>query len=409
MAGDGTRRAVWTLGDQALSSISNAALSLVLARLVSAESYGAFALTFTLFTFFLGVSQSLTSAVYVVRYSFTGGAVGLEAARGASAAALGFAACVIPLLILSAVLVDAPLRQTLLALAVVLPALLLQDFYRTALVSSGRPRAAFTIDALSSVVAVAGIVVLEVQDLMTSWTYLLAWGSGASAAALGGVSRTHAPPFFRGARAWLRAHGRSGLSLAIQWIAVLGATQVSLITLAARTDLTVVGGLRAAQTLLGPMSTLFVGLAAWVVPELIRRRSRGSTLLRQALVLSCVTSACTALWSILLLLLPDATGVAMLGETWTNARLALPGYVVFTLALATSQGPSAALRIIDRVEQGLLPSLCFGVLLIILPILGASIAGIAGAAYGFGAAAVLSAPFYWLAYLRVSPAGVSTP
>lgn len=68
-AGGRVRRLGWGLGDQALSSITNFALAILVARTVSTADLGAFGLAFTTYTFVLGATRAFCSEPMSVRYS----------------------------------------------------------------------------------------------------------------------------------------------------------------------------------------------------------------------------------------------------------------------------------------------------------------------------------------------------
>ncbi|HEY1822906.1 MAG TPA: hypothetical protein VGG83_23525, partial [Trebonia sp.] len=59
----------WGLGDQAMSSVSNAAVSFYVARELGAASFGAFSLAYVTYSFALNVSRGLATDPLVVRYS----------------------------------------------------------------------------------------------------------------------------------------------------------------------------------------------------------------------------------------------------------------------------------------------------------------------------------------------------
>jgi hypothetical protein len=70
-AGGGVRRLGWGLADQALSSLTNFALAVLVARAVSTSALGAFGLSFTTYTITLGATRALCSEPLTVRYSAT--------------------------------------------------------------------------------------------------------------------------------------------------------------------------------------------------------------------------------------------------------------------------------------------------------------------------------------------------
>ena len=61
------------VGDQAFSSLTNFLLSLVIARNVTPEAFGAFTLAFAAYTIVLTIARSLTSEPLTIRYSASAG------------------------------------------------------------------------------------------------------------------------------------------------------------------------------------------------------------------------------------------------------------------------------------------------------------------------------------------------
>ena len=87
-AGSGVRRLGWGLADQALSSLTNFALAVLVARTVGTAELGAFGLAFTTYTITLGATRALCSEPLTVRYSATGEAEWREGASAATGIAL---------------------------------------------------------------------------------------------------------------------------------------------------------------------------------------------------------------------------------------------------------------------------------------------------------------------------------
>lgn len=393
-------RAVWTTLDQAVSSIANAALSIVLARTVSAEEFGTFALAFSVYSFLVGVSQAVAGQVLVIRFS---GAVGEVRRRAVGLAAgnavlVGVAAGLLMLLVLA--LVDLPAVLVAVAVAAFLPPLLLQDTWRTVLISAGTPRRAFVNDAVWTVLQLVLVAGLLAYDVTSAVFYVLAWGGSAVVAAALGVRQAGRAPVLRGGVGFVQEHREVAGYLLAQWVAVLGAIQIAFVVLAVVGGVEAVGSLRAAQTLLGPLSVVGMAATAFAVPELVRLRPTRRTLLLAGLALSALLVVVDAAWGGLLLLLPDSAGEQVLGATWESARQALPGYVLFTVFIGATTGPAALLRAVDRTRYIFWTSAALGPLILVLSVTGQVLDGVRGAAYGFALAAGLLVVPTWLLVLR---------
>src|SRR3954467_2589038 len=67
--GRGRRQIAWGLLDQGLSSATNFGGSVLAARVLSTEDFGAFAVVFSLYLVALGLSRSWTSEPLIVRFA----------------------------------------------------------------------------------------------------------------------------------------------------------------------------------------------------------------------------------------------------------------------------------------------------------------------------------------------------
>ncbi|WP_380166000.1 hypothetical protein [Jannaschia sp. R86511] len=385
------------MADQAVSSLANAALSIVVARTVSPTEYGAFALAFSVYTLAVAVSQAVSGQVVMIRYS---AATGAERTRVAAAAA----GTSVVLGLVSAVLVAAvalplglPLNQVLLATGVLLPALMLQDTWRTVFVSRGEPKQAFANDLLWTVLQAVLISVLLLLSVGQAYWYVLAWGASAAVAAAWGVRQARAVPALGATRAFVVDHRDVAVPSVANAVAILGATQVAFVAMAAVASVETVGAIRAAQTLLGPLNIVGFALSSFAVPEIVRHdlSRRGHTVV--ALVLSGVLVVVDLAWGAVLLLLPDPVGEQLLGETWGAAREALPGLVAFTACIGATVGATAVMRALARASYAFWVSAMLGPLVIVLSVLGAWRYAETGAAWGLATAAALSiVPAWWL-------------
>src|SRR4051794_3206653 len=63
------RRVGWGLGDQVLSSVTNFALTLFVAALLTPTQFGAFSVVIAVYGTFLGISAGFAASPLVVRYS----------------------------------------------------------------------------------------------------------------------------------------------------------------------------------------------------------------------------------------------------------------------------------------------------------------------------------------------------
>src|SRR5580693_7489207 len=140
LARQGARRLGWGVAEQGVSSITNFAVNIYIARELGAVQYGAFSLAYVTYGFALNASRGLATDPLLVRFSGTD----LPTWRRAVAMCTGTAAAVglaAGLLVLAAgLLMSGPSRLAFLALGLTLPGLLLQDSWRFSFFALGRGR-----------------------------------------------------------------------------------------------------------------------------------------------------------------------------------------------------------------------------------------------------------------------------
>ena len=157
------RRLGWGVADQAISSLSNFALGVFVARTFGATSFGAFALAFVTYTVVINASRGLATDPLLVRYSgdvtrrwrrATSEATGTALLVGVAAGAV----CVV-----AGLLLPDPVGPVFVALGVGLPGLALQDSWRFAFFARGSGSSAFINDLIWTVLLVLALVVAPQQ------------------------------------------------------------------------------------------------------------------------------------------------------------------------------------------------------------------------------------------------------
>ncbi|HYF46937.1 MAG TPA: hypothetical protein VD926_12045, partial [Acidimicrobiales bacterium] len=310
--------------DQAFSSGTNLLITILVARAADVSAFGIFALVYAAVTVFQGSIDGLVCEPFAVIHSRRpdgSSRTDLARASGAclllgGAGALVFAAVALPL-------PDA--RGLLLAYAAILPALLLQSLWRFASFALGRPQTAVVNDLVWAVVQVAALAIVLAGGWDTPVTLVLAWGGGAAVAALVGCRQLGVLPDVRRAVAWVRETAHLGVRYAAEFLGTFGASQAALSVTGSLAGLGAVAQLRGAQVAYGPVTALANGVRVAGTPIAVRQQARGPTRLR--LVVRAVGGGLAALvgvWTVLLLLLPDRAGDALVGDSWALAVDVLP-------------------------------------------------------------------------------------
>jgi hypothetical protein len=400
-------RISWGILDQALSSITNAALSFFVARAVTQNQFGAFAVAFTLYTVIIGVSRALVSQPLTLKFASAPPHEFREAARQVIAAAGLLGAAAAAGCAGFALLIGGQVRGALLALAVTLPGLLIQDAWRLTFFAQGRPSRAALNDLVWTVAQIVTLGSLYVIDWLNPASFILAWGLAAALASIFGMWQFHSPPTMTGSWLWFRTHRHLTGYLVMQFVGVNGAYQGAVLLLAAVGGVTAVASLRAAQVLLGPLNIFVIGTFGTVLPEIVRRNLDWHGRRLAATVVSAAMTVVPLLWTGFLLAMPSRWGAALLGQTWPGGRSVLLASGIAYAAVGASLGPDLLLLSMRRTREVFWLSMALVPLLFILGLIGVEIAGAPGAAVGFAAAQWLVVPLYWRQFRACAGRGFS--
>jgi O-antigen/teichoic acid export membrane protein len=397
------RRAGWSTTDQVILSLSNFALGVLVARQVSATEFGAFALSFTVYGYLVTVSRALVSQPLMVRFSDAEHTAAKQAALQSTGAAIVAGLPPAAALVLTGVLLGGTVGSMLIVTAVLLPGLLLQDAWRMVFFATSRPRAAAAIDAAWAAGQLGLIVALSAASQGSAVAYLSAWGlSGWLAAALGAVL-ARSLPAPRGAWRWLRAHWDLTRYFVTEYVLINGSTQLMLVLVAAIGGLAVVGALRGAQVLTGPVGILVMSGMAFAIPELARRPwIVGRRLIRAGAGISGLVVLLAAVWGILLIVMPDKLGRELMGATWTGVDAVLVPTILGLIMSASGLGPTCGVQAAKR------PKVLFRLQIVAAPaylaggVIGVLTGGVFGAAVGIAFAHTLNAGFAWIRLVVVA-------
>jgi hypothetical protein len=379
-----------------------------MAKATGLEGYGAFAVSFTIYTFLLGISRALANQPFAMRCSGLPVPLARVEARGAAGAAVVFAVPCVLLTVPIAVLVGGVAGPSVAAVAALLPGLLVQDVWRTVFLSTERPRAAAGNDALWAVLQFGGLGVAVAAGVREPVPLIAIWALTGWVAAAVAVRRGRAAPSLVAGLAFVHRHRDISGYLSAEWITVQGAVQVAVLMVGTLGDVSDVGSLRAALTLLGPPTLLVVVTFGFVIPELVRRPwLRRRELRLVAIAASGAITIITLGWGLGLLALPGWAGGALLGEVWPGARSTLLAITLCMVGAALSAGPIAVIRSCGEARPSFTVNLLTGVLFLTLTPAGYLVLGGAhGAAVGFAVANLVPAPLFWVqmeAVLRRRP------
>ncbi|WP_313566180.1 hypothetical protein [Mobilicoccus sp.] len=387
--------------DQAICSLTNFFVQILVARSTSIEAFGAFALAFTAYTLAVTICRSLSTEPLTVRYPVRG----VEEQRHAAGSVAGTAVTLGLLILLACGLVSFVVpdqyRLMVLAMGAVMPALLLQDAWRFIFLALGAPARAVLNDGVWLVSSTLGLLIAS-RVTSEAYVFLLVWGSAAGLAALIGIAQARVIPAARRTLSWLRQHGDLISRYLGESIVVSGGAQLQVILLSAVAGLGALGQFRLIGVAMGPINILVVGLTAAMVPEAVRSLDKGQRFLdRTVLVASLVLAAAAGVWGLAVGSLPREWTSWLVGDAWVAAAsLLLPATVAYVIG-GLQGGATMGLRVLQRANTSLViravTSLAFG-----LSGLGGFVGGAMGASWANAGVTLLSAVLWWLAYRSAS-------
>jgi O-antigen/teichoic acid export membrane protein len=348
-------RVGWGFADQALSSLTNFGVGVLVARSVSPDGFGAFSLAFATYTIALITSRAIASDPFIVRHSATSDADWKAATRGSAGIALVIGLGSAAVVALSGIVAGGEVGAAFLALAIVLPGMLVQDMWRFAFIAHGRAYLAFLVDLIWLLVLLPALLALDAMGSDTVVLPIVAWGGAATIAAVASQVIAGTMPSFRAARAWWASQRDLGVRYAAEALISMGATQVTIFALVTFAGLATAGSLRGAQILLGPIQVVLMGIGITAVPEGIRLMNRNGhdALRRPAVAVSVLMAAAALIWGFLVSSLPTEIGVALLGQTWSSASvLILPMAIVVAIS-TLSLGAEIGLRVLADARRSL--------------------------------------------------------
>lgn len=399
----------WGMADQFMSSITNFALAVVVARLVPVAEFGEFALLFWTYLLLLNVGRALGSQPLWVNASHVGGEAWRRAQAGSAGIAL-VAACLIGggLIVTGIAIGGQALAWAALGLG--LPGLLVQDAYRIGMIADGRARLSFGSDLTWAIVMAVLLAALALSGAAASVSLLVAiWAAGALAGSVYAIWACGVLPEPGRARAWLAENLRLIRGFTVGSLAHPVAMTIIQYLLAIVAGLVVVAAIRAGQLLLAPITVTYQGIFAVLVPEASRwLRVDPAGLARRLVLVAIVLTGLALAYALVLLLLPDWLGQSLLGDSWAYARPILA--LLAVAATADYASASAETGLLVRGDATTIAKLALltAPVTVVLATAGGAWGGATGAAMGLAGGGLIALGAYWVAFLRASRAHGST-
>lgn len=392
----------WATLDQAVSSCTNFGITVVAARELSRTGFGVFGLAFAASILVMGLVRALVTEPLLSRPELAGGDRRRPSWAAATGASLSLGCVAGAGALIAGLLVADQLGAALLALALVLPCVCVQDAWRYCFMSQGRPKSALVNDGFWLLAQMVVLVVLAAGGRWSPASVLLAWGGAGAAAAVLGFVQARVVPHAVAGWSWVRNQRDLGGRYCLEFVASTGVTQVAFLGLGAVATLADVGAVRGAMTYYGPLGVLFSSILLAVVPGATVMRADQAALRRLMTVVSAGVFAAALAWMALALALPGSVGREVFGDSWESTRAVLLPMGLTFVANGVAAGPYVGLRSLAAAREGLHVRLLSLPLVIGGSLAGAAMDGAVGFGYGLAAATAVTTVVYWRQFTLAS-------
>lgn len=385
----------WGLADQAVSSLTNFAVGIYVARSLGLTDFGIFTLAWVTYGVVLTAARGLATDPLMVRFSGVTEASWRQAVARMSGTALLVGLATGAASVIAGAAMGGGVGAAFVALGFVLPAVLLQDSWRYAFFAAGKGRKAFANDLVWAFTLIPAMVLAA--RIGSVFAFVLAWGLSGAVAAGYGWAQTRLVPRIDAARSWLHAQRDLGPRYLFENVSNSGAAQLRMYGLGAIAGLAAVGTVRGAELLMGPFLAVLMGLNMVAVPEAARVLRRSAHRLpRFCLFLGSAQAVAALAWGLgLLFVLPDEAGAALLGSVWQPASALILPATISVMNASISTSALAGLRSLGAARRSLRAQLLGSAAYATGGIAGAAVGGALGSAWGVAAATLLGAAVSW--------------
>ncbi len=391
--GQANRRLSIVTIDQILSSVSNVGALIWVAHALAPEDFGRFSVIVMLYTVAQVVSRSLISTTAIVHPEESDGHPRRILSSAVMVGLIVGGLCVAAGLLLQAV--DSSFAGPVLALAVALPLMMVQDVGRYLAIARQEPGRAVVLDSLWIVLMAGAFVALGMLDGSTLTWLVLAWASSGAVAGMWVFVQYGLPA--RGGLEWVRQHwGFSWRSL-VSGVTSSGTVLLMGALMTLFSSALAVAAFRAATLLSAPSTAMQLAVSTSAAADISRERESDSAVwhhIRRAITIAFIVGALNL---IVLVFLPDVVGEAMLGETWYLVEPLMLPVALKVLLMAGQSGLRAALIGRRQITTAMVTDIVSMGLIAVCMVVGAAWGDVEGALWAMVVATVFSTGCWWVA------------
>ncbi len=387
--------------DQAVAGGSNVLIAVIAARLLDPASFGLFGIVFLLYMVAQGVSRALVNDPLLVHPEEAedrkGEVIGASCLLGLG---IGVAVALIGLAVTA---VDTTLGEAIAVLGLCLPLLALQDLGRYLGFAIQRPSSALVLDVTWLLLLVVAVIPLFITGTHSLPWLIAAWGgSGAVAGLL--VFAQHRAHGVRLGLSWLRYTWSFSWRYLISYVSTQSGALAAASSVGAIAGATALGGVQGALLLVRPFTTLQIAVTAASIGHVTRLLGAAGDVIRRYIEkVSVLSTAAAAMNLIVIVVLPDSVGRAILGDSWEVAQPLLFATGVQILFLGLLTGPRAGLLGMRAIGKVMAIDIVTTGLVFAASIVGAEINGALGAIWAVTVVQALMTAVMWTTFLRASP------
>ncbi len=394
------QRLSWGVADQAVSSLTNFAVSIYVARVLGATQLGAFSLAYVTYGFMLNASRGLATDPLLVRFSGVEVSVWRKAVAKCTgtAAVVGLASGVCA--IVASLFLHGTASRAFLALGITLPGLLLQDSWRFSFFALGKGSQAFLNDLIWVVVMFPALFLLNRSGHANVFWFVFTWGAAATVAAAAGPFQAKVIPRLTRAREWMSSTRELGLRYLLEGTANSASTQLRNYGVGLILGLTALGYVQASSTLMGPFMVIFFGMGLVTLPEatrILRRSPRHLPLFCMG-VSGGLAVAGLAWGLILLYALPRGLGNWILPNLWRPTYPLILPLTISIVGGCVSAGAGCGLHALGAAKRSLRAMVLGSAVYVICGVAGAAAGGVEASMQGIAVAGWVGAAFFWLEF-----------
>jgi O-antigen/teichoic acid export membrane protein len=377
-------RASWNLIDQVLSALTNMVLSVLVVHAAGAKAFDAFSVVFLLFATMIGIERALIGQPLVIRHSTDTGATRRRTVSRATGLVIGITVPASLLMLGAGTALGGTLGSTLIATAIVLPFLIMQDTGRFAFFAAGQSKLAALNDALWAVVQFSAMGLLMLDMSASAWSLVLTWGGAAAVCVAVALVQLRALPNPFASISWIREHSDLVGYLVGEYMLSTGAFNGGYLTVGAIIGDQAVGSIRAAQVLLGPLQIVSGAGMSFGLPEVSRRADQlsSNSLKKIAYAATAAMMVLSVVYIGLLEVMPDVLGRLLFADKWIEAQEVLLPLSLAMLMSTASLGPAIVVYALGLARKSFRLIMIEAPLVFTLMIGGTLLFAVKGAAWG---------------------------